>query len=336
MFTMRFDLRVPGMSPAQIASQYETAIEMVEWAEDKGLVAVIVSEHHASPDGYLPSPVIMATAMAVRTKHVPIAVGAALLPLYNPMRLVEEMIVLDHLSRGRVSYIFGIGYRPAEYELSGIPYEDRGRLADEKLAVVLDGLKSASDPNASEPRVTPQPFTPGGPKISWGGASRVAARRAGRNGLDFFGSGTAPGLEDAYVTAAKEAGHEPGSCMVPMPETPMTVYVNDDQDAGWAEVGPYLLHDVLTYAEWNEDSRNVASLSYSKTVEGLREERGAHRVFTVDEAVDHIGTNFVLPLHPLCGGCPPDIAWAYLRRVVDEVMPRLGSGGGEAPAWPSS
>ena len=54
MYTMRFDLRVPGMTPAQIASQYETAIEMAEWAEGKGCAAVMVSEHHASPDGYLP------------------------------------------------------------------------------------------------------------------------------------------------------------------------------------------------------------------------------------------------------------------------------------------
>ncbi len=327
MYTMRFDLRVPGMTPAQIASQYETAIEMAEWAEGKGCAAVMVSEHHASPDGYLPTPVIIATAMAVRTKNLPIVVGAALLPLYEPTRLVEEMIVLDHLSHGRVSYIFGIGYRPAEYELFGIPYEDRGRLADEKLAAVLDGLKAASDPDAGGTRVTPQPFTPGGPKISLGGATKVAARRAGRNGLDFFGSGTTPGLEDAYITAAKEAGHEPGTCMVPEPRTPMSVYVNDDQDAGWADVGPYLLHDVLMYSEWNEDAQNIASLSYSKDVDGLREERGAHRVFTVDEAVAHVGTNLVLPLHPLCGGCPPDIAWAYLRRVVDEVMPRVSGGG---------
>jgi alkanesulfonate monooxygenase SsuD/methylene tetrahydromethanopterin reductase-like flavin-dependent oxidoreductase (luciferase family) len=286
-----------------------------------------VSEHHASPDGYMPTPLIMATAMAVRSKHLPIIVGAALLPLYDPVRLVEEMIVLDHLSRGRVSYIFGIGYRPAEYELVGIPYEERGRLADEKLATVLSTLAAASDPNGGDTRVTPQPFTPGGPKISWGGQSLAAARRAGRNGLDFFGSGTAPGLEDAYITAAKEAGHEPGACMVPQPRTPMTVYVNDDQDAGWDEVGPYLLHDVLSYSEWNADNENVASLSYSKTVDDLREERGAHRVFTVDEAVAHVGTNFVLPLHPLCGGCPPDIAWAYLRRVVDDVMPQAGVAG---------
>jgi len=139
---------------------------MAEWAEGKGCAAVMVSEHHASPDGYLPTPLIIATAMAVRTKNLPIVVGAALLPLYDPVRLVEEMIVLDHLSRGRVSYIFGIGYRPAEYELFGLPYEERGRLADEKLAAVLAGLKAASDPNAADPHVTPQPFTPGGPTIS--------------------------------------------------------------------------------------------------------------------------------------------------------------------------
>ena len=65
MYTMRFDLRVPHMTPAQIASQYETAVEMAEWAEGKGCAAVVVSEHHASPDGYMPTPVIMATAMAV-------------------------------------------------------------------------------------------------------------------------------------------------------------------------------------------------------------------------------------------------------------------------------
>ena len=89
----------------------------------------------------------------------------------------------------------------------------------------------------------------------------------------------------------------------------------------WDEVGSYLLHDVLTYADWNDDSKDVASLSYSKDVPSLRKERGAHQIMTVDEAVAYVGTDFVLPLHPLCGGVPPDVAWPYLRRVADEVMP---------------
>jgi hypothetical protein len=64
-------------------------------------------------------------------------------------------------------------------------------------------------------------------------------------------------------------------------------------------------------------------LSYSKDVPALREERGAHQIMTVDEAVAYVGTDFMLPLHPLGGGVPADIAWPYLRRVVDDVMPRL-------------
>src|SRR3954454_13451196 len=144
MFTMRFDLRVPGKTPAEVAGQYAAAIEMAEWAEDKGCVAAVISEHHASPDGYLPAPLILATAMAARTTTLQIAVGAALLPLYDPVKLAEEMVVLDHISRGRVSYVFGIGYREDEYDLFGLPYAERGRLADEKLDTILSVLEAAS------------------------------------------------------------------------------------------------------------------------------------------------------------------------------------------------
>ena len=134
MYTMRFDLRVPGMKPDEVADQYEAALQMAEFGESNGCVAMMLSEHHRSPDGYLPTPLVMAAAVAARTTTLPIVIGAALLPLYEPRRLVEEMIVLDNLSRGRVSFIFGIGYRPTEYDLFDLPYEDRGKLADEKLA----------------------------------------------------------------------------------------------------------------------------------------------------------------------------------------------------------
>src|SRR5437868_11571887 len=100
MYLMRFDLRAPGKSAEERADLYQAAIEMAEWADDKGCISVVVSEHHASEDGYLPSPLTLAAAMAVRTKNVPIAVAAALLPLYDPVRLAEELITLDHLSRG--------------------------------------------------------------------------------------------------------------------------------------------------------------------------------------------------------------------------------------------
>src|SRR3546814_13142025 len=86
-----------------------------------------VSVNPASDDGFLPSPIVMASAIAAVTKRTPIAIAAALLPLYDPVRLAEEMIVLDHISRGRAIFTLGIGYRPDEYELHGVEYRRRDR-----------------------------------------------------------------------------------------------------------------------------------------------------------------------------------------------------------------
>src|SRR5690349_15665230 len=121
---MRFDLRAPAHGAAAV-DLYAAALDMVAWAETRGCVTVAVSEHHASADGYLPTPIVVASAMAARTSTVPIMIAAAILPLYEPVRLAEEMIVLDILSRGRVSYVFGLGYRDDEYESFGIARADR-------------------------------------------------------------------------------------------------------------------------------------------------------------------------------------------------------------------
>ena len=323
MFMMRFDMRVPGKTPAQIADQYQAAIEMAQWADDKGCIGIGLSEHHAAEDGYLPSPLVLASAIAAVTKKVPILIAAALLPMYDPVRLAEEMIVLDHIARGRVTFIFGIGYRPIEYELYGLGFQRRGATADEKLTQLLDVLQRAN--SQSMPRVTPPSFTPGRPTVVWGGATKAAARRAGHNGLGFFAQTNTPGLAEAYAAAAREKGFEPGMCVLPSPEMPGSVFVHPDPEAGWREVGPYMLADATAYAEWNKDvGRPTVSLSKGKTIEELRAERGAHRVVDVAEAVDLVKRWGRLPLHPLCGGCPPDLAWSYLRRVVQDILPALG------------
>ncbi len=323
MFMMRFDLRVPGKTPAQIADQYQTAIEMAQWAEDKGCVGIGLSEHHAAEDGYMPSPLMLASAMAAVTKKVPIMVAAALLPMYDPVRLAEDMIVLDHISRGRVSFVLGIGYRPIEYQMFGLDFEKRGAIADEKLTALLDILRRASEAQAM-PRVTPPPFTSGRPMLSWGGATKAAARRAGRNGIGFVAQSNSPELIEVHAAAARESGFEPGPCMVPPGDMPSIVFVNSDVDAGWKEVGPYMLVDATSYAEWNKDMHfPTVSLSQGKTAEALRAEQGAHRVVDVQEAVALMKKWGRLGLHPLCGGCPPELAWTYLRRVVDEVIPAV-------------
>jgi alkanesulfonate monooxygenase SsuD/methylene tetrahydromethanopterin reductase-like flavin-dependent oxidoreductase (luciferase family) len=319
MFSMRFDMRAPGATADERAALYRTAIDMAAWADTRGCATIILCEHHAAEDGYLPAPLTLAASIAAVTTSVPIMIAAALLPLYDPVRLAEEMIVLDHISRGRVMYTLAIGYRPLEYELYGVDYRRRGAVADDKLAALLEHLSSASG-------VTPAPYTKGGPMLAWGGGSRAAAERAGRNGLGFIAQGDRPGLREAYESAARAAGHEPGLCILPPVDTPSSVFVNDDLDAGWRDVGAALLADAVAYADWNAGTgmaAATATLSSGRTVEELRTEGGSHRVVTVDQAVGLIRTGGMLALQPLSGGLAPDVAWPYLHRVRDEVLPRL-------------
>jgi alkanesulfonate monooxygenase SsuD/methylene tetrahydromethanopterin reductase-like flavin-dependent oxidoreductase (luciferase family) len=111
MFTTRFDMRTPD-SGGPTPSLYAAALDMCAWAETRGAVMAVLSEHHATADGHLPSPLILASAIAARTKVLNILVAAAVLPLYHPVRLAEDIAVLDNLSKGRVHYVFGIGHRP--------------------------------------------------------------------------------------------------------------------------------------------------------------------------------------------------------------------------------
>jgi alkanesulfonate monooxygenase SsuD/methylene tetrahydromethanopterin reductase-like flavin-dependent oxidoreductase (luciferase family) len=282
-----------------------------------------VSEHHASPDGYLPSPLILAAALAARTTTMPITVAALLVPLHDPVRLAEDMAVLDVLSHGRVTHIAGLGYRPEEYAMFGRSLDERGRRMETCLEVLRQAWTGDEFEFDGRPvRVTPRPTTPGGPPLMYGGGSKAAARRAARFGLGFLAQAWAPGLEQTYYDECERLGREPGSCFVPARNTATSIFVADDVDRAWERIGPFMLHDARMYASWLGDAA-AASKSTALTIDALRAEGGAYRILTPDEAAEHVRTHGVLALHPLCGGCPPELAWETLELVATKVMPAL-------------
>ena len=100
----------------------------------------------------------------------------------------------------------------------------------------------------------------------------------------------------------------------------------DDVDEGWDLVGEALLADASSYYAWNEaagQADTTVSLTKGSTVDELRAANGSHRVVTVDEAVELVGHFGALNLQPLSGGLDPEVAWPFLRRVVDEVVPAV-------------
>src|SRR5580658_6411862 len=126
-FGLRFDLRNPAIAQTSSADRYQAAIEMAEWADRLGGLSISVSEHHGSSDGYLPSPIPLLGAMAARTATIRLMIAALIAPFYEPLRLAEDLIVLDIVSRGRVDLIVGAGYVHEEFDQFGVAMGDRPR-----------------------------------------------------------------------------------------------------------------------------------------------------------------------------------------------------------------
>src|SRR4030081_3170266 len=91
-------MRAPAFGAAT-TDLYTAAIDMCGWADQHGCLAAVLGDHHGSEDGYLPSPLILASAIAARTERLMISLVAVILPFYDPVRLGEEIAVLDIISK---------------------------------------------------------------------------------------------------------------------------------------------------------------------------------------------------------------------------------------------
>lgn len=313
MFTLRFDMRAPDWA-APAADLYAAAIDMCAWAETRGATVAVLSEHHGADDGHLPAPLILASAIAAKTNQLAIMLAAVPIPLWDPVRLAEEVCVLDLISKGRVSYVFGIGHRIEEYHHFGVDMTTRGRVADE--IIDLFGRLVRGEPveyQGRRVRVTPPCGSAAGPLVMIAGGSKAAARRAAVRGLGFISQTDSPDLREFYESQCRIAGHEPGIVQFPVPGTPTAAFVADDVDEAWEVLGPHLVHDAVTAASYRPHDDSVGSITRADNVTALREAGGPYRIFTPEEAVDYIRSGRPLPLHPLCGGIPPDVAWRYLE-----------------------
>lgn len=319
---LRLDMRAPAFgTPA--AELYDAALAMAAWVDAQGFDLITISEHHASEDGFLPSPIAMAGALAGRTRRIRIQIAALLVPLYDPVKLAEDLAILDLASGGRVATVAGLGYRPEEYALFGKDWSRRGRILDEALETMLRAWRGEPvRAGGRELVVTPAPRTQPHPPLFVGGQSRAAARRAARFGLPFQPASNDADMIDVYREACAAGGVAP---VVLAPGEATTVFVAEDPDRAWAQLGPHLLHDARSYAGWQPAHQRSAVHSDASSVDELRRE-GKYRVLTPEQCVAHARAAgpFAPVIHfPLCGGAPPALGWRSLELYVERVLPRL-------------
>ena len=118
-------------------SVYETALERFAIMDQAGYDAVWLAEHHFSSFSVCPSVHVMGTMAAARTKRLRIGTAVSLAPFYNPLRLAEEVALLDVLSGGRVNWGAGRGFERSEFAAFGIPGEESAPRFHETVDIVL-------------------------------------------------------------------------------------------------------------------------------------------------------------------------------------------------------
>jgi alkanesulfonate monooxygenase SsuD/methylene tetrahydromethanopterin reductase-like flavin-dependent oxidoreductase (luciferase family) len=321
---LRFDMRLPAFSEVKRPDLYAAALEMAGWADERGFDSLVLSEHHATEDGYLPSPLTLAACLAGRTRRIRIGIAALLLPLYDPIRLAEDLAIVDLASAGRVSVTAGIGYRPEEYAMFGKDWKRRGALMDEGLEVLLRAWTGEPFEYAGrQVQLSPTPLTQPLPPVLVGGMGRNAARRAARFGLPFQPGVGTPEVLELYRSECRRL-NVPNPLALP-PGAGEMIWVSKDPERSWHQLGPHLLHDARSYASWQQDSHRSVVYTEARSVEELRAE-GKYRILTPEQCIEHAGAAqplAIFVLFPLCGGTPPELAWESLELFANEVLPHV-------------
>lgn len=124
-----------------VGEQYAARLRLVERYETLGFYCYHLTEHHSTDLGMASSPSVFLAAVAQRTASIKLGTLVYLLPLHHPVRLLEEIGMLDQLSGGRFQLGVGRGGQPAEHSRFGLAEEDLGPMFDEALKVLEAGLK---------------------------------------------------------------------------------------------------------------------------------------------------------------------------------------------------
>jgi alkanesulfonate monooxygenase SsuD/methylene tetrahydromethanopterin reductase-like flavin-dependent oxidoreductase (luciferase family) len=123
-----------------VGRQFAERLALIERYEAAGFHAYHLAEHHSTPLGHAPSPSVFLAAATQRTTTLRLGPLVYCLPLYHPLRLIDEVCMLDQLSEGRLQLGVGAGVSPVEVGFFGVDWDSRRERFDEAFEVLLKGL----------------------------------------------------------------------------------------------------------------------------------------------------------------------------------------------------
>lgn len=218
---------------------YEQALREATYGEELGFASVWLEEHHGVKNHYWPSPLVALAGFATRTSSIRLGTDIIVLPFYHPVRVAEDVAMLDVMSGGRFIFGAAIGYRPPEFALYETPMENRGARYEEQLQI-MTGLWTKDDfdfdgrfYHLNKANIEPKPISQPHPPIWLGGWGPLSLKRAA-----LFGDAWIPGptaaldkllsAKDNYLKSLEEAGK---AQPVDWPLTREVIVADTDQQA---------------------------------------------------------------------------------------------------------
>jgi alkanesulfonate monooxygenase SsuD/methylene tetrahydromethanopterin reductase-like flavin-dependent oxidoreductase (luciferase family) len=317
---LRFNFGSPAGNPRKQSELLNAALELAQWGESHGITSVSVDEHHVTGHGWSCNPIMAAAMFLARTSKIVASVDCALAPLWNPVRLAEDIALVDNMSRGRLLTTVGLGYRTVEYESLGVDFSRRGKLMDDLIERVLS-VWAGADPDVG---VCTGTWSRPHPPLFVGGGARVTARRAARFGLPLSLADHLPEVAAYYRELCATAGVKP-LIIMPGATNRGMIFLHEDPDQAWAELGDYILWEAVTYGGWSSDERSLMHLPGVQTLEEVKAS-GRYRFLTPDQLIAEISADDrygPVVLHPLVGGMPVDEAWKSVELLTGMVLPAL-------------
>ena len=238
-FGVVYDFRNPSGSGVDNQTFYSELMDQAVWLESLGLDLIWFTEHHFVDDGYLPSWIPVAAAMAARTKIVRFSSDISILPLYQPVRLAEDLAVVDNLSGGRIELGIGLGYVPWDFDGYGIPVKQRVSHTDEGLEILTRCFAGEQFSFEGERYrvhdviIKPDYIQPGGPPLWVAASSAAGARRAARFDAHLLPQGPFDTTIQVWRDELMNAGRNPDDYRIGIIKP---CFVTDDKDVDWPRV----------------------------------------------------------------------------------------------------
>ncbi len=327
-----------------LADQLDERLNFAAAADEAGFYCLHIAEHHCTPLNMVPAPSVYLAAVARATKRLRFGPLVYLLPLYSPLRLVEEICILDHLSRGRLEVGVGRGVSPFELRYNKIDPEESREIFVDGFNCLVAGLTHDTLTYAGKHftyKETPmalRPYQQPHPAFWYGSSNTTGAAWAGEHGMNFTANGPTE-FAKTNITAFKEALAKRGGAAQPKPDFPGGVAIGalrhvvvapSDEEAQRIAKPAYEHH--LASLNWLRNRHGSAAgglnVPRGQTFEGGRAEGAviagspATVAATIAQQTEALGTNYLLT-YMFFG----TLSYADARRSLDlfaeKVMPAI-------------